>query len=46
MLYKIKKGKITNKSDLSLRVTAEVQFSNTFVEDLDKLAKLSSFIIP
>ncbi|MFC4688323.1 hypothetical protein ACFO4P_15365 [Epilithonimonas pallida] len=40
-----KKGKTTPKSNFSRQVTPEVHFSNTFIEDLDKLATLSSFII-
>jgi len=40
-----KKGKTTPKSDFFQKVTSAVHFPNTFVEDLDKLAKLSSYII-
>lgn len=40
-----KKKKITPKSDFFRRVTSAVDFPNTFVEDLNKLAKLSSLII-
>ena len=37
-----KKGKTTPKSNFSRQVTSAVHFPNTFIEDLDKLAQLST----